>query len=73
MVTINENIGFIDYASAIRLPGCSKLAINWKNSNDVTLFSDINSSSNFFDFVLFLLSRLVTGSSFISISSLIRH
>ena len=26
-VTINENVSFIDYASEIRLPDCSKLAI----------------------------------------------
>ena len=34
-------------------------------------FADITSSSNFFDVVLFLLSSLVTGPSFMSISSLI--
>ena len=33
-------------------------------------FSDMASSSNFFDVVLFLLSSLVTGTSFMSISSL---
>ena len=38
MVTINENINFTDYAPGIRLPDCSKLAINWKNDNDVTIF-----------------------------------
>ena len=27
-----------DYASGIRLPHCSKLAVNWKNSNDITIF-----------------------------------
>ena len=34
-------------------------------------FSDMTSSSNFFDVVLFLLSSLVTGPSFMSISSLV--
>ena len=34
-------------------------------------FADITSSSNFFDVVLFLLSSLVTGPSFMSISSLV--
>ena len=37
-VTINENVNFTDYAFEIRLPDCSKLAINWKNGNDVTIF-----------------------------------
>ena len=34
-------------------------------------FSDMKLSSNFFDVVLFLLSSLVTGTSFLSISSLV--
>ena len=34
-------------------------------------FSDMTSSSNFFYAVLFLLSSLVTGTSFMSISSLV--
>ena len=38
MVTINENVGFTDYASGIQLPDCSKLAINWKNNNNITIF-----------------------------------
>ena len=59
-----------DYVSGIRLPDCSKLAINWENDNDVTIFwNDI--IVNFFDVVLFLLSSLVTGPSFMSISSLV--
>ena len=36
-----------------------------------TKFSDMTSSSRFFDFVSFLLSSLVTGPSLISISSLV--
>ena len=48
--------------SGIRPPDCSKLAKNPKNDNDVI---------NFFDVVLFLLSSLVTGPSFILISSLV--
>ena len=28
---------FIDYASRIWLPDCSRLAINWKHDNDVTV------------------------------------
>ena len=34
---INENISFTDYPSEIRLPDCSKLALNTKNDNDVTI------------------------------------
>ena len=34
-------------------------------------FADMVSSSNFFDIVLFLLSSLITGPSFMSISSLV--
>ena len=37
-VAIIENVSVIIYASGIRLPDCSKLAINWKNDNDVTTF-----------------------------------
>ena len=56
--------------SGIRLPDCSKFAVNWKSHNSVTI-SDIKSSSIFFDFVSFLLSSLVTDPSFMSISSLV--
>ena len=51
-------------------PDCSKLGKNKKNDNDVTI-SDMTSTSNFFDDVLFLLSSLVTCPSFMSISSLV--
>ena len=41
------------FYSGIRLPDCSKSAINWKNDNGVTVFwNDI--IVNFFDVVLFL-------------------
>ena len=54
--------------SGIRLPDGSKLAKNLKNDNDVTIFRhDVN--VKFFDAVLFLLSSLVTGPSFMSIWS----
>ena len=69
-VTITENITFADSVSGIRPPDCSKLAKNPKNDNDVTIFRhDVN--VKFFDVVLFLLSSLVTGPSFMSISSLV--
>ena len=56
--------------SGIRLPDCPKLTINLKNNNDVTIFLQ-KSSTIFFEVALFLLSILVTGPSFMSISSLI--
>ena len=56
--------------SGIRSPDCFKLARNPKNDNDVTIFQ-YDVSINFFDVVLFHLSSLVTGPSFMSISSLV--
>ena len=35
---MNDKASFIDYASRIRLPNCSKLAVNWKNGNGVIIF-----------------------------------
>ena len=43
-VTVNENLSFVDYASGLRLPNCSKLVINPKNDNNDTN-SDITLSS----------------------------
>ena len=51
-----------------------RTAPNWPKIRKMTMtsqFSDMTSTSNFFDVVLFLLSSLVTGPSFMSISSLI--
>ena len=51
-----------------------RTAPNWPKIRKMTMtsqFSDMTSSSNFFDVVLFLLSSLVTGPSFMSISSLV--
>ena len=42
------------------------MAVNRKNGNDVTIFY-MTSSPNFFKMVLFLLSGLATGPSFMSI------
>ena len=39
-MTFNEKVSFTDYASGIRLPDCSKFAINWKNNNGVTICRD---------------------------------
>ena len=36
-VIIDEYLYFTDYASEIQLPDCSKLEVNWKNGNDVTI------------------------------------
>ena len=49
-------------------------APNWPKTRKMTMtsqFSDMASSSNFLEVVLFLLSSLVTGPSFMSISSLV--
>ena len=51
-----------------------RTAPNWPKIRKMTMtsqFSDMTSTSNFFDVVLFLLSSLVTGPSFMSISSLV--
>ena len=55
----------------MRLPDCSKLAVNWKNGTNVKISDMTSYSSFFFDVVLFLLSSLVIGLRFISISSLV--
>ena len=54
----------------IRLPDYSKLAVNWKNKNDVTIFwHDV--IVKFFDVVFLFLSSLGTGPNFIPMSSLV--
>ena len=53
----------------IRLPDCSKLAKYLKNNNDLTI-NPHDLVITFFDAVLFLLSSIVAGPSFMSISSL---
>ena len=70
-VTIIENITFADSVSGIRSPECCKLAKNPKNENDVKIFRHDVNVDFFFQVVLFLLSSLVTGSSFMSIPSLV--
>ena len=52
----------------------SSLWTNWPEIRKMTMtsqFSNMTSSSNVFDVALFLLSRLATGPSFMSISSLV--
>ena len=71
-MAINENISFADYASRIRLPDCSKLAKKWKNGNDITTFKH-DVIAKFFDIDLFFLTSLVTGPSFMLISSLFQE
>ena len=63
-------ICFTDYASGIWLLDCSKLAVKWENSSGTTIFRH-DVIVKFYDVVLFLLLRLVTGPSFMSISSLV--
>ena len=53
---------------------CLRTAPNWPKVRKMTMkwqFLDMTSSSEFFDVVLFLFSNLVTGPSFMSISSLV--
>ena len=46
MVTFNENVSFLDYASWIRLADCSRLVKNWWNDSDTTISQhSINSGS----------------------------
>ena len=59
-----------DHASGIRLLECSKLAINQKIDNDITIFWH-EVIVNFFNGVMFPLSSLVTGPSFMSMSLLV--
>ena len=63
-------ICFTDYASGIWLLDFSKLAVKWENSSGTTIFRH-DVIVKFYDVVLFLLLRLVTGPSFMSISSLV--
>ena len=68
-VPITENITFADSVSGIQPPDCFKLAKNPENDSGVIIFRhDVN--VNLFDVALFLLSSLVTGPSFMSLSSL---
>ena len=52
-----------------------RIAPNWPyiKMTKASQICDMTSSSNFFDVVLFLLSILVTGPSFMSISSLVQE
>ena len=69
-VAINGKISFIDCATGIHPPDCSKFAINWKNSNEVTISQhDVN--VNFFRSYFFLLPGYVTGLSFMLVSSVV--
>ena len=63
-------ISFTDNGSRMWLPDCSKFAVNWKNGHDITILR-YDVIVIFFDVVLFFLSSLVTGPSFMPISSLV--
>ena len=69
-VTVIVNLCFTDYALEIRLLICSKLAINWKK-HWCHSFPTWRHRQIFFKIVLFLLLSLVTGPSFMPISSLV--
>ena len=66
----NSTLIKTDYASGIWLPDCSKLAVNWKNDNDVTFFKH-DVIVNFFWRCFVFLVKLVTGPCFMSMSSLV--
>ena len=69
-VTITENISFTDYASGIKLPDYSRLNLNWKIRNDVTIFQkDI--IVKFFGVASLLLSSTVTCPNLLSMSLLV--
>ena len=72
MVTVDENLSFTGNAFRIRLPDCSRLGINRENNSDVTICQH-DLIVNFFDVIVFLLSRLVTGPSFMSRSLLVQE
>ena len=69
-VTVIVNLYFTDYALKIRLLNCSKLAINWKK-HWCHSFPTWHHRQIFLKIVLFLLLSLVTGPSFMPISSLV--
>ena len=69
-MTVNENITFTGYVYGIMLPDCYKLAINQKMTM-ISHLSNMRSLSIFFNLVFFLLSSLVIGPSFLSITSLV--
>ena len=63
-------VSFIDHVSESQLPDDFKFTISWKKDNDVKIcWHDV--IVNFFNVVVFLLSSLVTGPSFMPISWLI--
>ena len=69
-------LSFTDYVSGIRLPGCSKLAINQKNDNDVTIYRHDIIVKFFWRFLVFLVKfsywskfhvNMITGSGVMTI------
>ena len=67
---MNDNVSFTDYGFGMRHPNCSKLVQVGKMAMTLEV-AGTTSSSYFFDVGLFLLSILVTGQSFMLISSLV--
>ena len=70
LCTLNENVRFTDYTSAIRLPDRSKLAI-YRNMTMTSQFFDMTSRSKFFGAVLFILTSLLIGLSSMLITLLV--
>ena len=69
--TINGSVRVTDPVFGMRLPYCSKLAINWKKKTITSQFPKLTSSSKFFGVALFFFPILVNGPSFMSISSMV--
>ena len=69
-VTITEKISFADSVFGTRPPDCSKLTKNPKHDNDVTIFRHDFKVKIFWRRIVYLVS-LVTGSNFMSVSSLV--
>ena len=70
MITIHENVNFTDRTSGTWLPDCSKLAINQKNNNAINLAAKYHHQF-FLCCLVFLLSSLVTGPVFMSLSLMV--
>ena len=60
----------------MRAESCFQIVPNWSQIEKIVMtsqFLDMTLSSNLFDVALFLLSSLVTGPSFMLISSLVQE
>lgn len=63
----DEKLRIINHACGIRLPDCSKMAVDSKNDNKVTIYLD-KVIVNFFNVIVFVFSSLDSGPNFMSLS-----